>query len=815
MKQRLVRTLAVMILLLGISPGIALERPFETPPDAMSASHSEGAFSSLLNPAFSDFDDHSFLAYRLSRYDDQNDGNHFFMFKLLGFGFHYAWYDNVFNTSTHEMDHAGASVYNISKAFTYETLTFGAGYSFSRSGNDDFDNYKAWNLGFLFRPFRVLSLGMSFRDLGGEIGGKSINREEIYSISVRPYTDRVSLSVDTIRHKGDAFNDLDYTFGVEGRIVYDISLFFRADLDKNFLFGLTVPMFSRRESASTIMLDSYVQKGGKGRPLMYSFGVSLPSQMYKQALNPSPWDTLLVIRLNRTFEENEKTFLFQKQRIVFHDIIEGIRRAADDSSIRGIILEMNTPGLGFAQIQELRDDVKKFRNKGKKVYGIMKSIGNKEYYLACACDRIYFTPNSPFGLEGLSADVYFFKGLMDKVGVKYESIRHGKYKSFNEPFTRTDMSPEFRENMESLLSDLNNQFIDDIASDRSMDRAQVEKLLDKGIVKPEEARSMGFIDDVMYPEEARKQISSNLVEVRLGNYVSEKDKTFTWGPLPEIAVIYVNGTIVNGQSSDSFFMKNTGDDTYSSMLREVFTDDKVRAVVIRVDSGGGSASASDFMWKTLLELRKEYHKPVVFSFGNTAASGGYYIACTGDNIFASRGTVTGSIGVISGKINLKELYAKLGINKEVIKMNEFADIFNESRDLTERERELLQKSVDFIYDRFTSRVMEARNIEESEIPKLAEGRVFTGSQARDKNLVNTIGGLTVAIEYAASQAGLDKAEYAIRSLPDEKTYLKALLESNDTKVIARYIGSLVRHMEILQCEDEKVLMLCPYSIEIK
>ena len=813
--RRISAFLALAFIIFCLSPAMALERPFDLPPDAMSASHSEGAFSSLLNPAFADYNDHSFLAYRAVTYWDEKEGNHFVMLKFLGFALNYAWYNNQFNTTTKTVDNVGASVWNFSKAFTYDFFSFGAGYSFSNSDNKAFDNYKSWNAGFLIRPFWFVSLGMSFRDLGAKLGGDKIKREEVYSLSFRPFTDRVSLSADVMRNAGDNYKNLGYAFAVEGRMFYDISLYLRADLDKNFMFGITLPFFSRRETGSTVMLDTYVGKGGEGRPNMWSMGISLPSQMYTKGMDLSTWDTYLVIKLNRTFEENEKTFMFQRQRIVFHDITEGIRRAAVDPSIRGVVLEINNPGLGFAQIQELRDDVKKFRESGKKIYGVMKSIGNKEYYLACACDKIYFTPNSPFGLEGLSAEVYFFKGLMDKVGVKYESIRHGKYKSFNEPFTRTEMSPEFRENMESLLSDLNDQFLDDIASDRRMDRSSVEKLLDKGIVEPKEAKSMGFIDDILYPEEARKQISTNFIETRLGTYVSEDIKTFTWGSLPEIAVIYVNGTIVNGQSSDSAFMKNTGDDTYASMLREVFKDRNVRAVVIRVDSGGGSASASDFMWKTLLELQKEYKKPVVFSFGNTAASGGYYIACTGDAIFASPGTVTGSIGVISGKINLKELYAKLGINKEVIKMNEFADIFNESRDLTDRERALLQKSVEYIYDRFTGRVMEARGIEEKDIPNLAEGRVFTGNQAKEKNLVNTIGGLSIAIEYAAEQAGIKNTEYKIRPLPDDMTYLKALLESNDTKVIARYISSLTRHMDLIQCEDERVLMLSPYSIEIK
>jgi protease-4 len=444
----------------------------------------------------------------------------------------------------------------------------------------------------------------------------------------------------------------------------------------------------------------------------------------------------------------------------------------------------------------------------------MMEPGNREYYLACAADRIFFTPNSPFTLTGLAARVYFFKGLMDKIGVEFESFRSGAYKSFNEVFTREHMSDAFRENMTALVTDLNDQFVADIMADRGLSRAEVDDLLRRGFMTPDEAAAARFVDRVAYHDEVIEEIGGRPGLMGIDAYARLKVIRPAWGPVQRVALVVIEGSIVSGEDFDTGWFRSIGDATYGKALEKAFADPMVRAVVIRINSGGGGASASDYMWRELARLKKKYGKPVVFSFGNTAASGGYYVACTGDPIFSERGTVTGSIGVVFGKLTLVELYRKLGINKDVIRMSEFADIFSESRRLTDRERGLLQKGVDFVYERFTGRVIEARKIGKDEISRVAEGRVFTGRQARERRLTDEEGGIAAALEYARHLAGIE-GYFEVAMLPDER---RGLFEFFDTprllKLLQTHMRGLIGGAEHIGLAAEGALYLFPYRIEV-
>ena len=369
--------------------------------------------------------------------------------------------------------------------------------------------------------------------------------------------------------------------------------------------------------------------------------------------------------------------------------------------------------------------------------------------------------------------------------------------------------------MESLLKNLNEQFLTDIISDRGIDRETVEELFSKGFYRPDEAKEKGFIDEIMYKNDAVDNIAKNVFLVNFRDYAKERVQIRQWGPVPAIAVVHVNGTIISGESRGSAFETTIGDATYSKVLEAVFKSRLVKGVVIRVDSGGGSASAADYMWHDLVRLKKKYPKPVVFSFGNTAASGGYYIACTGDEIIEGRGTITGSIGVIAGKLNLSDLYSRLGINKEVIKMSEFADIFSESKKLTDKEREIIQEGINFTYKRFTGKVAEARGFQEETIPRIAEGRVFTGEQAIENNLVNQSGGIMAAIEIAKVKAEL-KGTYNVLHLPEGRLLLPGLIrgtaESSFIKNLFPFAADIEKYSLL---REETHLYLQPYYIEVE
>lgn len=811
----LLTALSVSLILLSVSMGIYAENPYMMANDINSVSHSGSPFSPVINPVFNDVSGSAAFAYRYLKYEEGDNGNHYLALKLLGFSLTYASFDHLIASQSKSVYEADSAFFNISRGFFFNNFFgWGAGYSYAESKNDIVDKYRGWHFGLLLRPASLLSLGVSFNDAWGEINGGSLKMSQTYSVSARPFTDRVTFSVDATRLDGQSYKRMDYLYGAELRIFSDITMFVKGDSSKNFIYGASLPLFARdpKSGMGSTMVFDYC--GAYGAPSsFFSAGITLPEHDYKGGITATG-SNYLFIKLNEVFKENEIKSFFSGKGILFYDLLTAVKNASEDQSIDGIVLEIDSVSLGFAQTQEFRDELIKARRKGKSVHAIMKGIGNKEYYIASAADKIYFPPNSTFYLTGLSAQVYYFKGLLDKVGVKFEVVKKGKYKSAMEPFSETGMTREFRENMVSLLADLNNQFVEEITTSRRIDRAEFENMLNLGPITPDEAAIKGLIDEVKYPDEALEDISKGITLVGLGRYLDEKSVNFKWGLAPDIAVIYVNGSIVQGKSVGSRYVDTMGDETYKRILYRAFADRRIRAVVIRVDSGGGSASASDFMWRYLSEYKKKYDKPVVFSFGNMAASGGYYIACTGDKIYASRGTVTGSIGVIFGKISAKELYEKLGINKEVIKMSEFADIFSESRDMTEKERGMIQRDINFVYDRFTGRVMDARKITKGNISSAAEGRIFTGTQAKGKSLVDEHGGLLAAIEYAAALSGTD-AGYNIVTLPDETSYFSDMLRSPEIEAVTKLISPLVRQAEMIRFADEGALYLQPYRIDIQ
>ncbi|MCP4137102.1 MAG: signal peptide peptidase SppA [bacterium] len=815
----LISSILITLALISSPQLYAAEDPYKLPPDALSASHSEGAFAPLVNPAYADLSSRSYLAYRFVKYDSK-DANHFFMLNLLGFSLNYAWYNHAYRNESGTVDSINGSYFNISKGFMYkETFGFGVSYSWANSDNSLYDGYNSWTLGFLLRPFSILSLGISLRDLGADINNLDIKRSEVYSVSLRPITNRVTLTMDIHREAGQNFKNAAYLFSAEGRVFYDISLFCQTDTNYNLLFGVRMPFFMGSTIGSTPVIDTYRTVDKDSNTNYTSFAVSYPVEQYNSGIPLSKLfsmsgKTMLNIRLNRKIKEVEPDYFFSKKQLAFNEIVFAIQRAGKDDTIDGIILQIDRAAPGFGQLQELREELRRFKKAGKKVYSILTSPGNKEYYLATISDKIYFAPLSPFGLTALKAEVYFFKGLLDKVGVKFEAITHGKFKSYPEGFTREHMSENFRENITTLLTDLNKQYLDGITEDRGVKQSELDKLFEQGIMTPEEAKKSGFIDSIAYQDEALKDISEDLTTVQISQYMDVREKDFTWGSKPAIAIVYVTGSIIRGKSSTGFMQSSTGDESYKKMLKAAFTDGSIRAIIIRVSSGGGSATASDLMWNYLVKMKKKYKKPVVFSFGNVAASGGYYLACSGDRIFANKGSVTGSIGVFSGKLSLKELYAKLGINKDVIKMSTFADIFSESKDLEPGERKVLQAGVDFIYDRFTGKVMYGRKIKKGEIPTVAEGRVFTGNQAREKKLVDEFGGLAAALEYAKQLARVsDRCD--IKIFPNEMKLYPSVTDYTEIKLLAEYVKLLSKNLALIDLKDERALYLYPYTIEIK
>ncbi len=807
-------TAVILLLFASISFLYADENPFPLPPSALSASYSEGSFSSMLNPVFSDMENTQDIAYRHVSYSSAKDGNHFASVNLFGFDMIYSRYNSIPDITSNIIMNPGTNLYSINRGFFFKNIFgFGAGYSLGRGNADYYYNYSGWNTGFLFRPFSFISFGAVFRDLNTEIDGKKIYRSDIYSAAIRPYKEYLTLTADYVKKENRSFREGKYYFSGEFTGYKDISLILKYGTDKSFTFGLTLPLFMRNGGGTGVTLDAYGSAKSETENFK-SAGIAFEFKSRKTPMQIAASDNFITLKINGNYSsERDDSGFFSKKEPTYQDLVRGLERAGNDPSIHGFILEIDNAGFGMAQIQEIRDLLNNFRSKRKKVYSVLNYSGNKEYYLATASDKIYFTPNAAFALTGLSVKAYFLKGLLDKGGVKFEAFSKGKYKSFSETFTRNDMSKEARENLSEILTDLNEQYINGIIEERKLKRSDIQELFNKGFYTPAEAKEKGFIDDIMYANEFLDSINSKGKTISFSDYTEEEESGRSWGITPAIAVINVTGSIVSG-NGESSFGGNTGDYDYRNSIDTAFRDRSVKAVVIRIDSGGGSAAASDFMWHALYSAKKKNPKPVVFSFGNTAASGGYYIACTGDPIFAGKATITGSIGVVAGKITAEELYSKLGISTETIKMSEFADIFSESRSLKQNEKILFQKNIDFIYDRFTGKVMEGRNISAKEIADVAEGKIHTGAAAKGNRLINETGGITAAIEYAKLKGGIYSG-YRILNFPENESVIKNLFGNMQTFSFLKYMKFIVSNIEKYNMMDEKTLYIQPYSIEIE
>ncbi len=791
----------------------AAENPF-TVQERGSASHSAGPFGQAINPVFADLKTTPLLAYQFSFYDGRKSGDHVIQAGYWGFTILYGRFQDVYLKNVKGIDHAGADYCSFTKGVMIKNIVgFGMSYSFGRSSVRSFKGYQGLDVGVLLRPWKYVSLGFVMDDAWGIVNGSGLRWRQTYSVSIRPYWERLTLSLDIVHRKGGRASDLNYRVTADLRLWYDISLFATGDRNLDFLFGVSFPLYFRAYPSAGIAPHYYRSMNSGGVPDRNSIGFSIAPVVGGSALAIPGKGRLLKIMIDGAMNEIEKRSFWGKKYPVFYDLVSAVDRAGEDSSIDGIIVQIDKAGLGFGQIQELRRSLKKARSKGKRVFAIMAGPGNREYYLASAADRIWFTPNSHFYITGLKAQIYFFKGLMDKVGVQYESIKHGTYKSFNEAFTREHMSDAFRENITSLVEDLNRQYLDDIMTDRGIPRESIDDIFTRGSFDPAEAVAKRFVDSIGYTDDALEEIGGGASTMTMSSYMTMARVDHRWGLALKIAIVVVEGSIVSGASFDTGWFRSIGDVTYRKALEKAFKDPATAAVVIRVNSGGGSAAASDRMWNALARLKKKYRKPVVFSFGNIAASGGYYVACTGDRIFTNPGTTTGSIGVVFGKLTLEDLYKKLGITKDVIKMSEFADIFSESRRLSGKELKILQKGVDFIYDRFTGKVMEARTLSAADMARVAEGRVFSGSQALERALSDEAGGILTAVEYARHLAGID-GPYDVEKFPDERGPIFELFKLPEFKVLAGQLRELMGNAEYIRLREEKALYLFPYRIEI-
>jgi len=466
--------------------------------------------------------------------------------------------------------------------------------------------------------------------------------------------------------------------------------------------------------------------------------------------------------------------LFERRPPSLRTLVESIGRAARDPKVSAMLVRVSSlEGAGWGKTQELRDALVRFRNSGKPAYAHLEFVGNKEYYLATACTKVYALPTAIVNVSGLSAEVMFFRKTLDKLGIQAQFEGVGKYKNAPNTFTESAFTAPHREQMEALLDSLYGQFQSGLASARGLSPEEVRKVVDGGPYDARGALEAGLVDELLYRDQVDQRLKG-AERLTPGRY-AKASRGFGFDSRPKIALVYTVGDIITGQSQGGGFAGTfAGSDTIAGALRDARQDDEIKAIILRVDSPGGFGPAADAIRREVQLAQKV--KPVVVSMGDYAASGGYYVTIGSAAIVAEPGTITGSIGVFSGKFSLRGFYDKIGVTKEVLTRGANSALFSEYQPWTADERAKVRQQNVAFYEDFVRKVADGRKKTYAEIDAIAQGRVWTGAEALRQGLVDRLGGLDTAIEVARQKAQIGATDVNLVVMPPRKSFLETLWE---------------------------------------
>jgi len=512
-------------------------------------------------------------------------------------------------------------------------------------------------------------------------------------------------------------------------------------------------------------------------------------------------------------------FLQQRTPPTVADIWMTLRKAAADGRIRAIIFEPHDLQIGWGKLEEIRADLEAFKKSGKPIYAYLKTPGAREYYLATAANRVYMDPEDELNLKGMRFELLYFRKTLDKLGVEVEIEHAGKYKDFGDMFTRSSMSPETKEVLTSILDDLYGNLVESIAAARKKTPDQIRAIIDQGPFLSPQARDQGLIDGLLYEDQMYEEVKSKLggdelKKVSLYDYVRIPASSVGLGGKQRIALVTGQGGISRGEDGQDL----SGDsgiesEGFDKLLRRVGNDSDIKGVVVRIDSPGGEVFASDAIWREMNLLSKK--KPLVISMSDTAASGGYYIAMTGDPIVAYPGTFTGSIGVVFGKANLHGLYDKLGVTKDLLSRGRFADVDSDYAPISPAAREKLRSAIDDNYRSFVTKIAAARRRKFDQIEPLSQGRVWLGSQAKANGLVDELGGLDRAIDLVKEKAKIPRSERVeLVTYPPKRSIFDILFSQSVESVMESRLGGVLKGWQLRLWARGGMMRLMPYAIEV-
>lgn len=540
-------------------------------------------------------------------------------------------------------------------------------------------------------------------------------------------------------------------------------------------------------------------------------------------------NSILTLNLSNEIKErnveNPLAFLENKNEIQLglYEILKNLDNAKQDKNIKGIYLDMSDIPNGQATIEAIRKKLIEFKTSGKFIYAYGLNYSERAYYLASVADKILVNPNGMIEFNGLGTRPFFLKNLIDKMGIEAQVFYAGKFKSATEPVRYTKMSEENKMQVKEYLNSFYSHYMNEISKTRGIQYKELDSLSRKGLVQDaNDALKYRLADNLVYYDEFLKILKDKVGEksekdlhfIDMEEYDGTRDDDKKSGD--KIAVVYAQGNIADGESDED----GIGGDKYARIFRKLRNDDKVKAVVVRVNSGGGSASASDIMWREL-KLTK-LKKPVVVSMGDVAASGGYYMSCMADRIFAEPNTLTGSIGVFGIIPNMQKFFEnKMGVTFDEVATGEMSNMYSTTKPFNEKEKNAMQGFINRIYDQFLQRVAEGRGKTKEQINEIAQGRVWSGNDALKNGLIDELGGLNDAIKFAAKKSNMNT--YQVEAYPKAKNKIEAMLEKisgNEEEkkqaLIKSVLGDSYKYyMSIEEMKKYKGAQTrIPYNIEI-
>ncbi len=533
-------------------------------------------------------------------------------------------------------------------------------------------------------------------------------------------------------------------------------------------------------------------------------------------------------------------------------LLSRLEKARADKDMRAVLVTLGAgSGMNLAQAQEVRDALIELRRAGKKTFVHADSYDTIGYTVASGATDVCLLEGGEIMIPGIGIETMFYKGTLDKVGIFADYVQIGEFKGAEEPYTRTESSPELKTELTALIDALYDQIVDGISLNRSISTSVVREMIDDTMLTARAAKDRGFVDHLVDQDGLRALLRDELNNdvslvpdygrpkrealdfsnpFALFAALSKKPETTS---KPAVALIYAEGVIVDGDGEASLFGEGgVGSESMRRAIRTAARDRTIKSIVLRIDSPGGSALASEVIWQALRRAAEE--KPVIVSIGSMAASGGYYLASAGDFIFADPCAIVGSIGVVGGKFVMKELFDKIGLTTESFNKGRNADLFSSNQKFSERQKRLVRTWMQTTYDQFTQRVMTTRSGKIRDIDTVARGRIFVAKQARELGMVDELGGLESAIAYAAEQADLKKGTYDVRVVPQPKTLAELLMGGEEETALPfrpkitisadsilhalapAHRKMLMQHIRALRLlQDRPVMLMSPYTISIK